>query len=189
MGGHPLREAEQTPPCPGGQGLGFTGARHGTFTRRGAPAQREGAMTTSYRRMSQFQEPITSTIFCLNYWSGPATSPPGQAGKQGSCREGLAGGNQGSGQLPKLSQWPDLPCIDWSAILRWQEAENHPPAPPARKAGSSPAPGGEEEVGPGLGPPHRHRPSRVGRGLLTSTLGGRQPCWPDQTRQELKAFT
>lgn len=108
--------------CPvlGGSGWGSQG-RGTAPSCAGSTNQRVGARAASYGRTGQFQEPITSTIFCLNYCSGP---PPGQAGKQ-SCGRPLPGGTRepadgqtcaeqisllsgsGCGQERAL-QWPSL---------------------------------------------------------------------------------
>lgn len=67
-------------------------------------------------------------------------------------------GNQGSGQLPEWSQWPDPPRADWSALRRRLLAEKGPavalsglrasrPLPAHLRAGL--APGDQQEAGPG----------------------------------------
>lgn len=116
--------ARQTLPCPGGQGLEVHRGEAQHLHAPGAPTQREGARAASYRTMGQFQEPIASTIFCLNYCSGPEALPPGQAGKQGSGRP-LPVETRGPANFQN-SQRPDPPCTDLSASRRRLQAEKGP---------------------------------------------------------------
>lgn len=102
-----------------------------------------GSQGGQLRKDGPVQEPIMSTIFCLNYCSGP---PPGQAGKQ-SCGRPLPGrtrepadGQTCAAQISLLQK--QLRAGKGPAMtLFGPHVSRHLPAPPES--------GDQEEAGPG----------------------------------------